>query len=153
MNRGTVVLTFGDVWSQLFEDSLSRQMAGISHLQVGKPTFQVTRKMIIDAGWKEGETLENLLTRLNSKSTQASELVWKLATLTAMADLLLLDTKILDTAIGQFLLMEAHHSRTPIWAVGVDDRLSPIAPAFIKGVVYPQNPDDLVKLSISERRA
>lgn len=144
-----MVLTLGDTWAQLFEESLSRQMAGIVHLQAGSPRFQVTEAMIHHINVPNGP--DSFLQRLNSKSTQASELVWKFKQLVQLSDLTFIDTQLLDTAIGQYVLSCAQSLKRTVWAVGVDDKLSPLAPAFLQGVIYPRTPDDLVKLSLSEK--
>lgn len=139
------------MWAQLFEESLSRQMAGIVHLQAGSPKFQVTEAMIHHINVPNGP--ESFLQRLNSRSTQASELVWKFKALVQLSDLVLLDTKMLDTAIGQLLLAEAKERKRSAWAVGVESSTSPLAPAYVQGIIYPQTADDLVKLCLNDRKA
>lgn len=139
------VLTFGGLWSDLFEDSLSRKMSAIKHLKVGDPKFQLKEIDLEDTPDRE-----EFLKRINSNNTQASELIWKFTNLINLSELILLDTKLLDTAIGQFLLSESKTQDKAVWAVGVDSNLSPLAPYYLKGVIYPATADDLVKLTLQE---
>lgn len=146
-NSRIVCTTFGDQWAQLFEDSFARQLAGIVHLKAGDPTFQVTEFQMKAMGLNQDDWA-SVIERLNRKTVQASELVWKLSTLVNFSDVIFIDTKMLDTAIGQLVLNEAKEQSRHVWAVGVDSKTSPIAPAFIKGILYPSSPDELVRLAI-----
>jgi hypothetical protein len=143
------VVSFGGEWADLLQNSLSRQLAGIVHLNVYGKDFQITEPLIrasFGAWWESLKDSERsaFIRRLNSLSTQASELVWKLTQLVRVADIIFLDTKMLDTAIGQFVLMGS--GDTPVWAVGVDAKTSPLAPVYLRGILYPSTPDDLVKV-------
>lgn len=129
----------------MLETSLARQMAGIVHLNVYGQGFKVTMRLLQEIEkWFTLKRRDEFVERMNSPSTQASDLVWRIQELVAVATIVLVDTKLLDTAIGQLILIQA--GAKPVWGVGVDSKTSPIAPAFLRGVLYPSTPDDLVKV-------
>lgn len=131
------------------DESLARRLANIVHIPLGSQGFQATEKLLREMGF-EPEGAEELIRRLNLNTTQASELVWKFMIFINTADLVLVDTKMLDTAVGQHFLETAKQHGRPVWAVGVDAGTSPIAPYFLRGIIYPGTPDDLVKLILQE---
>ena len=145
--RYRYVMTLGNAWAQLFEASLARKMSNIIHFNLGDPNFILTENMLPPYESKDIEYIQDRIKLVNSKSTQASDLVGKLSFLITHSDLILIDNKMLDTAIGQFILM-VNYKKT--WAVGVDDGLSPLAPYYLRGVFYPNTPDDLVRLVLNE---
>ena len=143
------VLTIGSGWADLFEESLSRQLAKIQHVGLGDPAFRLSG-VALD-GWigscpEGGETLRaSLLARLNRPTKVASEVQWRLDWFIQGANVLLLDTGMLDTAIGQHCLEVARSLEIPAYGVGVDNRSSPLAACYVKGILYPETADDLVR--------
>lgn len=151
-NSRPVALTFGAAWADLFDESLARQLYGIVHWKAGSPYFEFTstdlrylRPSLIDPVDEE-----SFLKRMNAPTTQASELVWRLEVLVASAHIVFIDTKMLDSAVGQHVLHLSKMFSKPVWAVGVDSKTSPLAPAYLRGILYPSSPDDLVKLTLQE---
>jgi len=145
-------MTFGDAWAEMFEASLSRQMAGIVHLNVGNPKFRMTEKLALaSSDWKEGSDLQGWLNRMNSGSTHAFELIWRFDQLIHLSDSIFIEARMLDTAIGQYLLQNAYSSHVPVWGVATDSSSSPLAAMFLKGIVFPATPDDLVKLILGAK--
>ena len=142
----------GGVWARLFESSMARDLSGIAHIDLGNPGFRMTLKLLGQIGFhsEDPEEMERFLSRMNSKDTQASEMLWRFDILLSATNILLLDTSLLDTAIGQYLLMQAKGLTLPAWGVGVDAKSSPLAAAYLRGILYPAGPDDLVKLVLSE---
>jgi hypothetical protein len=145
------VLTLGGSWADLFQDSLARQLAKIHHVHLGNPRYQVgaTDLEVLEPGLPEADQAR-LLQRLNHPSRVAAELLWRFDWFLAHTDLLLIDAGLLDTAIGQHCLEGAQVRAVPAYGVGVDSRHSPLAAAFLKAILYPQTPDDLVRLAQHE---
>ena len=107
--------------------------------------------VIVDTGGFSKEELEHIFVRLNVSTHQASEIVWKTKWITRfLSNLVLIDSEVVDTALGQLILMEAQNAKIPVWAVGVSSKLSPIAPYYLKGVLFPADAEDLVKLVCQE---
>ena len=148
-----IVLSMGSSWSQLFDSSLARHLAGITHLPLGSPRFVLDLKTFAlltkEEKRTEGEATD-LYKRLNSKNRQASELSFRLEWFVKHSDFVLIDTGLLDTAVGHHVIVAAHVGGKRCYGVGVDDRSSPLAPIFIRGIIYPSSPDDLVKLVLDE---
>lgn len=146
------MLSFGGAWADLFQESLARQLAGIVHWGAGSVGFQFTVSDLKFISPDEIDPMneEGFLMRINSPSTQASELLWRLNVLVRAAHLVCIDTKMLDTAIGQHVLHLTKLFGKPVWGVGVDAKTSPLAPAYLRGIFYPSTPDDLVKLVLQE---
>lgn len=124
-------------------------MANLIHMDLGNPAYQFDDGGNLNTPPEKDEYLQ-YVARLNSPSRQASEVTWKLSEYVHLASIVLIDTGMLDSAIGQFVLMECKRQQVPCWAVGVDDKTSPLAAAYLRGIVYPQLPDDLVKLCLQE---
>jgi hypothetical protein len=149
--RYRTVLTLGSEWAYLFDKSLARQLTNVLHLDIGRADFILTD----DMGAKldtppHKEDYEEFMKRLNSKSMQASEIVWRMRTYVELSDFVLIDTRMTDTGLGQLVLNHAVvFKKIPVWGVGTEAKMSPIAPAYLSGIVYPQTPDDLVKLVLS----
>jgi len=141
------VLTIGSGWADLFEESLSRQLAKIQHIGLGNPKFRLTG--VAFDGWVtapiEAAPRAELLTRLNRSTHMAAEIVWRLDWFIERSHILLLDTGMLDTAVGQHCLEMARSLDIPAYGVGVDDRTSPLAACYVKGIFYPETADDLVR--------
>jgi hypothetical protein len=143
-------LTFGGVWADLFDQSLARKLGEVAHLKLGDPKFKVSADLFHEIGLPE--EYDDVIERLNASTQQSSELIWKFTTLIHIANIVFVDTKLLDTAIGQFLLATSKDQYKECWAVGVDAALSPLAPAYLKGVLYPNTPDMLVELTLKARK-
>ena len=93
--------------------------------------------------------------RLNRNTRQASELLFKFDWFVSHSDIVMVDTQMLDTAIGHHLLVLAQRYQKPALGVGVTPANSPLAPAFLKAIVYPATPDDLVAMVLqhTEKKA
>lgn len=145
VERRQVALTLGNEWAQVFENSLARKMAKILHLPLltGLPLNHVCAALFE----------QELLVRLNQAlaSNQASELVFRIDEYLKVSDIVLVDNKLLDRAIGQYVISRAKERKLPCYGVGVDGKTSVLAPAFIKGILYPESADDLVELVLRER--
>ena len=145
--KSKTVITFGGAWTNLFETSLSRQMAGILHLPLGNPRFKLSPEVYTKLTGKEDST-RHFLDRLNNPSRQASEILFRLKWFMTFADLVLVDCTLLDTALGHQILVYCQELSILAYGVGVDDCTSPLAAAYLKGIVYPTSADDLVKLAL-----
>ena len=156
------VLTLGSVWSDMFEQSLSRKLAWIDHLALGNPRFTLAYeqylKLIGNQVWKNPtkeliEEIQQTHERLNRNTKQASELLFKFDWFVSHSDIVMVDTGMLDTAIGHHLLILAQSYQKPALGVGVTPANSPLAPAFLKAIVYPATPDDLVAMVLQHVEA
>jgi hypothetical protein len=149
INKKPVVLTFGSGWADLFESSLSRQMAGIVHLPLGNPRFKLPKDLYLALRGvqdkPESEHNLDFLKRLNTPSQQASEILIRLTWYGEHSDFIFLDSALLDTAIGHQILVTADMQEKPVFAVAVDNKSSPLAAAYLVATLYPVTPDDLVK--------
>jgi hypothetical protein len=151
-----IVLTLGDAWAKVFEGSLARQFAKILHFDLANPRFKMTPTFLHQMALppdtspkQDAGAAEKLLTRLNHPNRQASELVFKFNWFVDHATHVLIDSGMLDTAIGQHVIARAHGRSIPVYGIGVDERSSPLAAAFLRGIVFPATADDLVKLVLS----
>lgn len=146
-----VVLTWGTIWADMFEQSLARKMAAITHIAMG-PRFKLTQSLftqLMQPEWHLPERAkQEIWVRLTANNRQASELLFRFKWYVQHATHVFLDNSVLDTAIGHQLLLNAAESKLPTWAIALDDRSSPLAPAFLHGVLYPSTPDDLVNLVV-----
>lgn len=144
------VTTLGGVWAKLFENSLARKLAGIEHFDLGNSNFKISKEQvtqILDAkGFDMRKDDSILQARLNSPTHQASELVFKYEWFVKNSSLVFIDSVLLDTAIGHHILL-----KSPLtYAISTDMTNSPLAPAFLKGILYPKDADDLVKVVLNE---
>jgi hypothetical protein len=146
-----VVLTWGNVWADMFEQSLARKMAAITHIGMG-PRFKLNQSLftqLMQPEWHLPERAkQETWARLTGNNRQASELLFRFKWYVQHSTHVFLDNSVLDTAIGHQLLLNAAESKLPTWAIALDDRLSPLAPAYLHGVLYPSTPDDLVNLVV-----
>lgn len=142
-----VVSTFGGAWADHFETSLARGLADVKHLALGNPQFKLTPEMWLFLTGKK-EDPNNFIDRLNKFSRQASEILFRLKWFLTFTDMVLVDCSLLNTAIGHQILVYAQSMDIPCYGVGVDDRSSPLAPAYLKGILYPASADDLVRLAL-----
>jgi hypothetical protein len=145
-----VVLTFGGAWADLFEASLAKKLAGIVHLPIGNPRFQLTPETLEQIVGEKKENADSILERINSSSRQASEILFRLSWFMSFADMVFIDCALLDTAIGHQILIDAQRMEVPTFGVGVDNRSSPLAAAFLKAIVYPSQAEDLVRLVLQQ---
>ena len=148
-----VALTFGNVWADLLDKSLARQFAKITHIPLGNPKFKLNQDLYNRLCEEQGEDPRHLntaqrLDRINSNSKQASEIIFKLSWYIQNSTHVFLDAGMLDTAIGHHILIHAKLHEKPTWAVAVDDNTSPLAAAYLKGIIFPASADDLVSLVI-----
>ena len=148
-----IVVTLGSAWAEAFERSLARQFARILHFDLGNPRFQMTETLLTQMALppdlsekQDAAATSKLLTRLNHPNRQASELLFRFNWFVDHASHVLVDCSMLDTAIGQYVISQAHARKTPVYGVGVDQRSSPLAPAFLTAILFPGEADDLVKL-------
>lgn len=141
------VLSFGGYWANLFQDSLARRFANIHHFNLGNPKYKIEIELFnaITEGLTEDEK-RDVYSRVNSSSRQSSELIWKLEWYISKSTHVLIDSGLLDTAIGHHVLVKSKELVKPCWAISVDDKSSPLAAAFLKGIVFPASSDDLVSL-------
>jgi hypothetical protein len=144
-----IVLTWGTVWADMFERSLARKLAAITHIPLG-PRFKLSQNLFSQLVEQQPSdfpgTDQELWARLTGPNQQASELLFRFGWYVEHSTHVFLDNSVLDTAIGHQLLLNASQLSLPVWAIALDARLSPLAPAFLKGVLYPATPDDLVNL-------
>lgn len=151
-NPEVKVLTLGDGWTDLYEESLARQLARQHHTALGDPKFRLTLTdlaVLLSSDRSENE-MSALLERLNRKTQNAGELLYRYNWFCATHDILLIDNRLLDTAIGQHCLEQMQPPGKPVYGVGVDGRTSPLAAAYVKGILYPRTADDLVLLVQNE---
>lgn len=142
-----IALTFGSAWADLFESSLARRFAGITHIPLGNPKYKISPELLEQLiPEMEESQKQDLFTRLNSPSRQASEVEFKLDWYVRCSTHIFVDSGLLDTAVGHHILVRARDHKKPIWAVALDDRSSPLAAAFLRGVIYPATADDLVTI-------
>ena len=149
-----IVLTFGSTWSDLFEASLARKLSKIEHIPLGSPRFKLTSELFefLLSHYKEIPSdgiKKEIFGRLSSNSKQASEIEWKLDWFISRSSHLFIDSSMLDTAIGQHVLYQARVGKKPAWGISVDSQSSPLAAAFLKGIVFPSTIDDLVGLVLN----
>jgi hypothetical protein len=146
-----VVFTWGNVWADMFEQSLARKMAAITHIAMG-PKFRLTQSLftqLMEPAWDLPERAkQEYWARLTGSNRQASELLFRFRWYVQHSTHVFLDNSVLDTAIGHQLLLNAAEFKLPVWAIALDDRLSPLAPAYLHGSLYPSTPDDLVNLVV-----
>jgi hypothetical protein len=143
-----IVLTWGGSWAEMFEQSLARKMAAITHLGLNlkfKLTASLFTQLVAPYDLSEREKQETYV-RLNSNNAQSSELLYRFKWFVDHSTHVFLDNSVLDTAMGHQLLLNAVDAKLPVWAVGVDSRNSPLAPAFLNGIMYPASADDVVHL-------
>lgn len=141
-----VVLTYGGAWADMFEQSLSRKMGQIEHLALGKPWFKLSRKTY-DTYMKSFPS-DIHFNQVIAPSKQPSAFILKLEAYCHMASLILVDNSVLDTAVGQWLLQYGVSIQTPVYGVGTTEVLSPLAPHYLEGVVFPKTGDELVQLAL-----
>jgi hypothetical protein len=146
-----VALTFGNVWSDLLDKSLARQFAKIAHLPLGNPKFKLDRDLYSRLCEEAGEdplhvNTSERLHRINSNSKQSSEIIFKLSWYIKNSTHIFIDASMLDTAIGHHILIQAKLHQRPTWAVAVDERSSPLAAAYLKGIIFPTTPDDILSI-------
>lgn len=145
-----VVVSFGATWADLFDQSFARQLTKIIHLPLGDPAYRISQPVYQKiATVKSDQEQEEEFRRLNSRTSQASELIFKFTWHVKHASVILMDSKMLDTAIGQFVLTQAQLHAVPVYGVSTDDKSSPLAAAYLKAMLYPSTPDDLVKACLS----
>lgn len=145
---GVRILSWGGVWADLLNREIQKNLKdyGWVHYDLGNPKFFADGTVVraLNPG-ASNEVLADAQTRLNSKNSSASELLYRFNQYLLASDILLLDPQVLDTAIGQYLLMGAQPLKVPAWVVGVQNPTSPLSAAFVQGVWFPSHGPDLVK--------
>lgn len=141
------VLTLGATWADLFENSLARKLAGLEHFDLGNPKFHLSFEQFLKNVELEENEAKELYLRLCKQTTQSSELLFKFGWYVYNSKVIFIDNKLLDTALGHHILILASQYHIPAYAVGVSPETSPLAPAFLKGIIYPSTPDDLVEIA------
>lgn len=145
-----VALTVGSTpWVDFFEKSVARTLSHIIHIPLFDSRYRMPR-VLYDKLFQAGD--EDGYRRICQAPKQASELLYRISTLAKVADVAFVDVSALDTALGHQVLVSASQALLPVYGVGFDDRLSPLAPAFLRGVVYPATADDLVTLVMQAYR-
>jgi hypothetical protein len=155
------IFSIGGPWAETFENSLSRKISQIGHFNMGNPKYNVSFEDYVQLSesrkprGKEGLTEQDVKFHqasykdLISETKDASQVLYKLNWYIEHSVLVLVDTAILDTAIGHQILVTSGRSGIPVYGVGTTSSNSILAPAYLKGIVYPtSNPDELVKFSL-----
>lgn len=132
------VMTYGKTWAQL----LRQDPESLSYLMfsVGTPGYYPSQKDF--EAIREQEPLE-FYNNLTEQSNAASSWVLKLQYYVRKANIVLIDTDSLDSAVGQEILRNAQAFKVPAYAVGVSANTSPIAPYYVKGIVFPGTTKEL----------
>jgi hypothetical protein len=149
-----VVLTFGGAWADVFESSLARQFAKITHLALGNPRFKLsesTFNQLLGPCCRQEDVAARakVLLRLNAPTTQASELKFKFRWFVDASTHVLVDSALLDTAIGHEVITLAHDLRRQVMGVGTDASSSPLAAAYLQGIMFPRSGDEIVRWVLS----
>jgi hypothetical protein len=150
MNRN--IFSLGGAWAEMLEGSLARKLAQIGHYNLGNPQYNISfeqfRKDIeVDKGTPE-ENLQAEYRELIADTKQASSVLNKLRWYIRHAGIVYIETGMLDTGFGHEVLVSAERYRVPAYGVGVTAATSLLAPAYLKGIIYPATPDDLVQLAL-----
>jgi hypothetical protein len=149
-----IALTFGGAWTQLFEESLARKLSGIEHVPLGNPQYVFPENLFAyhcQTNPMKPEAAKELYERLNGKGIQSSELAFKFIWFVKFSSIVFVDSKLLDRAVGQFILSESKILGRPAYGVATDTNSSPLAAAFLKATFYPETPDDLVKVCLQQQ--
>ena len=150
-----VILSVGGAWAQLLDQSLSRKLVGMEHIRLGDPQYRFPPELFqhyCNSVKMTQQSAKELFERLSARTIQSSELVFRFQWFIAFSSIVMIDSKMLDTAIGQYVLCEAKRFGRPAYGVATDTKASPLSAAFLKATLYPESPDDLVKVCLEHHR-
>jgi hypothetical protein len=129
-----VVTTFGKFWGKIVDPLIKAK--GWHH-------FNMSETLVLEGlEWMDLE----LRKRLTRPSDQASEIVFRIQEIVRASDHILMDGSFTDTAPGQLVLMTAASLQIPVHALSVKSDIGLLAPAYLSGVLYPVDAQDIIKL-------
>lgn len=146
------IFSLGGAWAEMLETSLARKLAEIGHYNLGNPQYNISfeqfcKDVQVDKGTPE-ENLRAEYMDLIADTKQASMVLSKLRWYIRHAGIVYIETGMLDTGFGHEVLVSAERYQVPAYGVGVTAATSLLAPAYLKGIIYPATPDDLVQLAL-----
>lgn len=136
------VLTYGKQWAGLLQKhNYSKPSPDFLLLPMHQQGFCLSEAAFNEV--RPEKTPREFLQILQDQSAQASVWVAKLNFYVSIAHVVLVDTEFLDTAFGHEILRNAFARGIPAYAVGVATPTSLLAPAYIRGVQYPQSVEEM----------
>lgn len=150
MNRN--IFSLGGAWAEMLEASLARKLAQVGHYNLGNPQYNISfeqfcKDVQVDKGTPE-ENLKAEYLELIADTKQASVVLSKLRWYIRHAGIVYIETGMLDTGFGHEVLVSAERYHVPAYGVGVTAANALLAPAYLRGIIYPASPDDLVQLAL-----
>lgn len=134
------VMTFGKAWADLLRQDPASQAKYIL-FSVGTLGYQISQQDFESV--REPGERPDLFALLSENTTAASSWVMKLQYYVKKAQVVLIDTDVLDSAVGQEILRNAAAMKKPAYAVGVTSSTSALAPYYVRGIAFPGTVKDL----------
>lgn len=134
------VLLCGKSWTDTLKDTLNKAPFTFYDITKTRPisVLEFNNKLVKHPGVTTLKQDEKLFNLLNFDSDAADVLVTKINYFAAKADVILVDTEYLDTAIAQEIFRSCGDPRKT-WAIGFRIVPAILAPMYVKGILFPQN--------------
>lgn len=136
------VFTYGKTWATLLEKD-NQHDTRYRIFAFNNPTYRLGRAEYLQVIDKEMPNPEHIWQILSSDSLAPSSLVTRINFFIEHADIVLIDTDFLDTAVGHEILRTAHGLMVQAYAVGVSPKASLVSPFYVRGVWYPRDVADI----------